>query len=77
MGFSQMIGKGQWIKSKCSERQEFVIGGYVYSTAMPDAIGSLAMGVYENGKFIHVGPVGTGYSAAMSQDIYGKVEKLQ
>ncbi|AYD04747.1 DNA ligase D [Neorhizobium sp. NCHU2750] len=69
--------KGQWIKSKCSERQEFVIGGYAPSTAMPDAIGSLAMGVYENGKFIHVGRVGTGYSAAMAQDLYGKLQRLE
>jgi len=69
--------KGQWIKSKCSERQEFVIGGYALSTAMAGAIGSLAMGVYENGKFIHVGRVGTGYSATVAQFLHHKLEKLQ
>ncbi len=69
--------KGHWIKSKCSERQEFVIGGYTPSTAMAGAIGSLAMGVYENGKFIHVGRVGTGYSATVAQSLHDKLEKLQ
>ena len=69
--------KGQWIKSKCSERQEFVIGGYAPSTAMADAIGSLAMGVYEDGKFIHVGRVGTGFTASVAQDLYGKLQKLE
>lgn len=42
--------KGDWIKSKCSHRQEFVIGGYVPSTSMKNAIGSLAMGYYQGGE---------------------------
>ncbi|WP_313618027.1 DNA ligase D [Agrobacterium sp.] len=68
--------KGQWIKSKCSERQEFVIGGYTPATAIPDAIGSLAMGIYEDGRFIHVGRVGTGFSVAVAQDLYRKLHEL-
>src|SRR5690606_33589153 len=44
-------GRGRnWIKSKCSQRQELVIGGYVPSTTSSKAIGSLVLGVNENGK---------------------------
>ncbi|MBB3353181.1 bifunctional non-homologous end joining protein LigD [Rhizobium sp. BK049] len=68
--------KGDWIKSKCSHRQEFVIGGYVPSTSMKNAIGSLAMGYYEDGELKHVGRVGTGYTAATAQMLYEKLSRL-
>ncbi|TLX08874.1 DNA ligase D [Rhizobium sp. MHM7A] len=68
--------KGDWIKSKCSHRQEFVIGGYVPSTSMKNAIGSLAMGYYQAGELKHVGRVGTGYTAATAQMLYEKLSRL-
>ncbi|ANK90173.1 MULTISPECIES: DNA ligase D [Rhizobium] len=68
--------KGDWIKSKCSHRQEFVIGGYVPSTSMKNAIGSLAMGYYQGGELKHVGRVGTGYTAATAQLLYEKLSRL-
>ena len=55
-------GKG-WVKSKCSQRQEFVVAGYVPSTTSRKAIGSLVLGYYDDGKLIHAGRVGTGYTA--------------
>ncbi len=68
--------KGEWIKSKCSHRQEFVIGGYVPSTSMKNAIGSLAMGYYQNGELKHVGRVGTGYTVATAQTLHERLSKL-
>jgi bifunctional non-homologous end joining protein LigD len=66
-----------WIKSKCTARQEFVIGGYAISTTSPKAIGSLALGVYEDGKLRHVGRVGTGFSARVAADLFKKLKPLQ
>ena len=66
-----------WLKSKCSARQEFVVAGYVPSTAARNAIGSLVMGVNENGKFRHVGRVGTGYTAAMARDLFKRLQDLR
>ncbi|TIX29386.1 MAG: ATP-dependent DNA ligase, partial [Mesorhizobium sp.] len=43
-----------WVKSKCSARQEFVVAGYVPSTTSRNAIGSLILGVYDDGKLHHV-----------------------
>ncbi|SMC52050.1 DNA ligase D [Rhizobium sp. RU36D] len=68
--------KGNWVKSKCSERQEFVIGGYVPSSVTDQAIGSLALGVYEKGKLRHVGRVGTGFSQATAEMLYEKLAAL-
>lgn len=71
-------GRGKdWLKSKCSSRQEFVIAGYVPSTAMRSAIGSLVMGVYEQGKLVHVGRVGTGYSEKLAKDLFKQLERIR
>ena len=66
-----------WIKSKCSDRQEFVIGGYVVSTVSSHAIGSLALGVYEDGSLRHVGRVGTGFSAATAEALFERLQAIR
>lgn len=66
-----------WLKSKCSARQEFVIAGYVPSTATANAIGSLVMGLFDGGKLDHVGRVGTGYSASVARDLFKTLKSLR
>ncbi|KRB50946.1 DNA ligase [Rhizobium sp. Root708] len=68
---------GDWVKSKCSKRQELVIGGYVPSTATRNAIGSLAMGYYEGGKLMHAGRVGTGYTVTLAQSLHEELSKIE
>jgi bifunctional non-homologous end joining protein LigD len=68
---------GQWVKAKCSQRQEFVIGGFVPSTAAARAIGSLAMGVYNKGRLIHVGRVGTGFSVTMAKELFDRLSAIE
>ncbi|MBP1849255.1 DNA ligase D [Rhizobium halophytocola] len=69
--------KGQWIKSKCSERQEFVIGGFAPSSTGDNLIGSLALGVYEKGRLRHVGRVGTGFSRSVAEDLFTRLDALK
>ncbi|MGD9481215.1 DNA ligase D [Shinella sp. G-2] len=66
-----------WIKSKCSARQEFVIGGYVPSTVSRQAIGSLVLGVYKSGKLEPVGRVGTGFSAPVAADLFKRLSRMR
>ena len=71
-------GRGKsWVKSKCSERQEFVVAGYVPSTNSSNTIGSLVLGVYEGNELQHVGRVGTGFTAAVAADLFGKLSRMQ
>ena len=71
-------GRGRtWIKSKCSARQEFVIGGYTPSSVARKAIGSLVLGVYEGDALHHVGRVGTGFSAAMAEQLFSRLQALR
>ncbi|MGE3832835.1 MAG: DNA ligase D, partial [Parvibaculaceae bacterium] len=63
-------GRGDdWVKSKCALSQELVIIGFVPSTAVRNAIGSLVLGYYENGKLVHAGRAGTGYSAEQAVEL--------
>jgi len=68
---------GEWTKAKCTNREEFVIGGYAPSTAARNAIGSLALGYYENGKLIHIGRTGTGFTHKSAQSLYKALQDLR
>ncbi len=71
-------GRGRsWLKCKCSARQEFVVGGFTVSTASDKAVGSLALGVYEGRSLRYVGRVGTGFSAAVAQSLYARLEAMR
>ncbi|KAB2857126.1 MAG: DNA ligase D, partial [Bauldia sp.] len=66
-----------WVKSKCSARQEFVIGGYAPSTTSRKAVGSLALGVYEGDALRHVGRVGTGFDAAVAERLFETLDRMR
>lgn len=71
-------GRGRdWIKAKCSARQELVIAGFVPSTADAHAVGALVLGFYERGKFLYAGRTGTGFTHQTSRDLYRKLKPLQ
>lgn len=71
-------GRGKaWVKSKCSARQEFVIGGFVPSTVSARAVGSLVLGVFEGNALRPVGRVGTGFSATVAEDLMTRLQKLE
>jgi len=66
-----------WIKLKCTQRQEFVIGGYTDPQGTRPAIGSLLLGVHdESGKLRYAGNVGTGFNRASLEDIKQKLGAL-
>ncbi|MEP9379558.1 DNA ligase D [Aquabacter sp. CN5-332] len=66
-----------WVKSRCNERQEMVIAGYVPSSTGRDAIGSLVLGYYEDGAFTHAGRVGTGFSRKTAHDLMQMLQPLR
>lgn len=71
-------GRGKdWLKVKCTARQEFVVAGYVPSTTSRKAIGSLVLGYFRKGKLVHAGRVGTGFTASVAEDLHKKLERLR
>jgi bifunctional non-homologous end joining protein LigD len=64
-------GRGHdWLKAKCSDRQEFVVTGFVPSTADVHAVGALVLGIYDGGKLKYAGRVGTGYTHEVARGLY-------
>jgi bifunctional non-homologous end joining protein LigD len=71
-------GRGHdWIKTKCTGRQEFVIAGFVPSSVDAHAVGALVLGVFERGKLHYAGRTGTGFTQASARDLYRKLNPLR
>jgi bifunctional non-homologous end joining protein LigD len=68
---------GAWIKSKCTQRQEFVIGGYLPSDKTGRGLRSLLVGYHEGGKLHYAGRVGTGFSTKTGDDLKKKLDGLK
>ena len=65
-----------WLKVKCSKRQEFVIVGYVPSTKGMPGFGSLVIALYEKGKYVYAGRVGTGFSVKQRVQLQKQLDKI-
>lgn len=59
-----------WLKTKCTARQEFVIVGYRVDDGLHHQIRSLLLGVREDDVFRYAGKVGTGFSGKQLRELY-------
>ena len=67
-----------WLKVKCSLRQEMVIGGYTDPEGTRSGFGALLLGVYENdGKLRYSGKVGTGFNETTLRTMHRKLRALE
>jgi bifunctional non-homologous end joining protein LigD len=67
----------EWLKIKTEKHQELVIGGYTKNEGTPKPFSALLLGLFENGAFHHVTPVGTGFNVKMQKEILEKLKLLQ
>jgi len=65
-----------WLKVKCAKNQEFVVAGYTTSAKGLPGFGSLILGVYDKGKLIYAGRVGTGFSLKQRVELAKKLDTL-
>jgi bifunctional non-homologous end joining protein LigD len=67
-----------WLKVKCLERQEFVIGGYTEPSGSRQGFGALLLGYY-NGRsgLVFAGRVGTGFKEKVLADLSGRFQKRE
>ncbi len=66
-----------FIKTKCSNAQEFVVGGYSPSSVLPQAIGALVVGYYDDDQLVYAGRIGTGYTRAVARDLWKRLHPLE
>ncbi len=66
-----------WLKFKCEQGQELVIGGYTAPRGSRVELGALLVGVYENGRLKYAGKVGTGFDSATLRELGGRLRTLR
>lgn len=68
---------GAWVKVKCEESQEFVIGGYTLPKGSRQHLGALLVGYYDDGKLRYAGRVGTGMDTKTCKELQAMLDKLK
>ena len=71
-------GRGNgWVKTKCTHRQELVIGGFTDPEGARTGIGALLLGYYEGGKLLYAGKVGTGFTQKTLTELRQRLVPLE
>ena len=71
------IRSKEWLKIKTEKRQEAVIAGYTKIEGTSKKFSALLLGLYENGEFVFIGPVGTGFSTKLQEELLKKMKPLE
>jgi bifunctional non-homologous end joining protein LigD len=71
-------GRGKdWLKVKCSARQELVIVGFTEPRGSRSRLGALLLAVWEGARLRFAGKVGTGFGASTLADLYRRLSPLE
>jgi len=66
-----------WLKFKCQNAQEFVIGGFTDPQRSRVGFGALLLGYFDDGDLVYAGKVGTGFDARTLRDLHDKLVRLE
>jgi bifunctional non-homologous end joining protein LigD len=67
-----------WLKFKCENAQEFVIGGYTDPQRSRVGFGALLLGYYDgSGDLVYAGKVGTGFDTKMLLSLHDRLARLE
>lgn len=67
---------GDWLKVKCENRQEFVIGGYTLTDKKNSGVSALLLGVNEGTDLVYVGRAGTGFTQKTMTELENKFGQI-
>ncbi len=66
-----------WLKIKIARRQEVVIGGYTLNEGTSKMFSSLLVGVFEKGKLLYTGKIGTGFTQDLQKEMMKQFKSLE
>ena len=66
-----------WLKFKCTSRQELVIGGFTEPKGDREGFGALLVGYYDGADLRYAGKVGTGYSDVQLRRLRKEMEGMK
>lgn len=69
----------EWLKSKCTLRQEFVLGGFTHPEGTRSGVGALLLGHYDDERLVFTGRVGTGkgWTGAFLEELRDALNKIE
>ena len=67
----------EWQKVKATQELECVVGGYTDPRHSRRHFGALVLGVYRDGKLVHVGNAGSGFTQASQRAAWEKLKPLR
>jgi bifunctional non-homologous end joining protein LigD len=67
----------QWLKFKCQQGQEFVVGGFTNPKNSRQGFGALLLGYYRGDDFVYAGKVGTGFDERTLRDLGRRLTALE
>ena len=65
-----------WLKFKCEQGQELVIGGFTAPRGSREEFGALLVGHFEDGVLRYAGKVGTGFDRETLKDLGARMREL-
>ena len=68
---------GAWVKVKCVNAQEFVIGGYTAPKGTRSRFGAILVGYHTQGGLRYAGKTGAGFGEAMLEALFRRFQKLR
>jgi len=66
-----------WLKFKCINEQEFVIGGFTDPKGSRVGFGALLLGYYQHGKLKYAGQVGTGFNTETLRRLHDQLSSIE
>ncbi|WP_405226660.1 non-homologous end-joining DNA ligase [Lentisalinibacter sediminis] len=66
-----------WLKFKCVNRQELVIGGYTDPKGSRKGFGALLVGYYEDDELRYAGKVGTGFDDETLEKLHDRMQAIE
>jgi bifunctional non-homologous end joining protein LigD len=66
-----------WLKMKCEETRELVIGGFTDPQGSRVGLGALLVGFFEGKDFVYAGKVGTGLDTRMLIELRARLDQLK
>lgn len=66
-----------WLKMKCEESQELVVGGFTDPQGKRVGLGALLVGYFDGDEFVFAGKIGTGFDTTLLLDLRRRLDALE
>jgi DNA ligase D-like protein (predicted ligase) len=65
-----------WLKMKCEQAQDFVVGGFTDAQGKRVGLGALLVGYFEGDDFVFAGKVGTGFDTELLLELRARLDAM-